>query len=143
MEYVVSHTSDKSHYKAGACIVWCFDARFSDLLFALIREQHLEKVDIIMVAGGAQELADDESKERKAYLLDQLKKSNMLHHSPRVILMAHTECGAYGGNLDHEFYKKELMHALHTVRTFFAKENISAHVDAYLADFNGLIQVEE
>ncbi len=132
MNKIISHASNKDHYKADACITWCFDNRFSSALEAFTRQRGYAQVDLIKVAGGAKGLADGGGD--SLYLLDQIAKSIKLHHTPRVVVMAHSECGAYGGSVDPAFYECELKKAAGAVSALFP----SIEVEAVFADFDGI-----
>src|SRR3989344_2903432 len=88
----------KEHYQAEAVVIWCFDARFSPALEELKQKLGLKKIDLVSVAGGAKALAvlNDEASE-KAYLLQQVAVSVKLHQARQVVLMTHSDCGAFGG----------------------------------------------
>lgn len=49
------------------------------------------------MAGGAKSLASPEHEADREFLLAQVEKSIRLHGTDRVILMLHSDCGAYGG----------------------------------------------
>src|SRR5208282_4717604 len=53
--------------------------------------------DPIKIAGGAKCLASPEHETDREFVLDQIRKSTRLHGTNRVILMVHSDCGAYGG----------------------------------------------
>ena len=53
--------------------------------------------DLIKVAGGAKCLASPERETDREFVLEQIRKSMRLHGTRRVILMVHSDCGAYGG----------------------------------------------
>jgi carbonic anhydrase len=128
MQSIISHTSQKDHYKADACIAWCFDNRFSGALEAFTKHRGYGTVDLVKIAGGAKEID---------FVIDQVGKSIKLHHTPKVVLMVHNECGAYGGSADPAFYEGELKKAADRVRASFP----SVEVEAIFADFDGLKSV--
>ncbi|MSR76341.1 MAG: hypothetical protein EXS68_02010 [Candidatus Ryanbacteria bacterium] len=125
MQSILSFESSKDHYTADVCIVWCFDARFSHLLDTFIKDRNYTQIDLVKIAGGAKEID---------FVIDQIGKSIKLHHTPRVVLMVHNECGAYGGSTDPAFYEAELSKAADKVRASFP----SVEVEAIFADFDGL-----
>jgi len=120
MNTIFSFQSNKTHYTADACIVWCFDDRFSKLLDEYIKD-----------------LASPENEPARAYLLDQIAKSIKLHHTKEIILMAHSECGAYGGSTDVDFYTNELQRARESVQKQFP----DITVECIYADFELLQHV--
>jgi len=122
MQTIVSFRTDPKHVSTDACIVWCFDPRFSDLLRVFEEQEGFSRVDLIKIAGGAKDLAVTGEGNGKDYLLDQIEKSVDLHHPGRIVLMMHDNCGAYGGREDPEFYKGELRKAGETLVRFFEKK---------------------
>lgn len=160
MKQVIKFKSDEEHYKADACVIWCFDDRFTGLLGEL-NQFGFKHVDLIKVAGGAKDLADGAKSladladevgvgcgvDGARYLEDQILKSIKLHNTPLVILMIHKECGAYGDlssvvNLD-EFLIDQLKRAKKNLGLLLALENFDlVGIKTYLADFNGLWEVE-
>lgn len=144
MEPFVKFDSPKEHYTANACVVWCFDDRFYKLLKAFGKQEKFGHIDLVKVAGGAKALADGPSPERD-FILDQIKKSVMLHATKRVILMLHRDCGAYGGSKNFPggagAERTELVKQLHQAQDFVKKELSDVAglvVDACFADFDGL-----
>lgn len=51
----------------------------------------------IRVAGGAKCLATPDPESERDFVLEQIPKSIRLHGTDRVVLMVHSDCGAYGG----------------------------------------------
>jgi len=125
MDNILDLASDRAHYKADACIAWCFDDRFSGALEAFTKHRGYGTIDLVKIAGGAKEID---------FVIDQVGKSIKLHHTPKVVLMVHNECGAYGGSTDPAFYKGELEKAKEAVLASFP----GVEVEAIFADFDGL-----
>ena len=142
MKQVIKFKSPKEHYKADACVVWCFDDRFTGLLGEL-NKFGLENVDLVRVAGGAKDLVTRGS--RANFVLDQIDKSIRLHHTPLVILMIHESCGAYGklsvAN-EKDFLSSELQKAKKIVASFLSRKGHKIKVKICLADFDGLWDVD-
>ncbi|MDA1334708.1 MAG: hypothetical protein O2794_01670 [bacterium] len=128
---MLSHTSTKEHYETGACIVWCFDARFSGLydLFA----KYIHNPDLIKIAGGANDLTE---KGPDAYVLDQIAKSIKLHRPKEILLMMHEECGACDGNTKTSFYESKLAKAKEVVQ----KNYPGIPTRIFYATFDGIIE---
>lgn len=137
MNPILSHQSPKDHYTADACIIWCFDDRFSPLFDAFIQKEKFNHVDLVKVAGGAKDLASPEQETQRAYIIDQIAKSIKLHNTKQIILMMHSECGAYGGLADENFYKNELIKARKATQDNFPQVTINTH----FAAFDGLREV--
>lgn len=135
------------HYKADACVVWCFDDRFSGLLQKFIETKKFRHVDLVKVAGGAKGLASPANEAEREYLLDQIAKSIELHHPPFIILMVHADCGAYGAefadaNEERKFYTRELSKAEKIVADFLRQKDKTAQIEKYFCDFAGLIKIK-
>ena len=53
--------------------------------------------DLVAVAGAAKDIASPTTAEDRKFVIRQIDISKSLHHIQKVILMNHTDCGAYGG----------------------------------------------
>jgi carbonic anhydrase len=141
MEKIVSFDSPREHYTADACVVWCFDDRFSGLLNVFVKD--FKNYDLVKVAGGAKALAGEASPERD-FVLDQIKKSIALHGTKKVILMLHRDCGAYGGSksfADMETEKSNQTNQLAAAKKFLTSEIPNIPIDIYFAEFDGLYAI--
>ena len=67
------------------------------MLRKLIKRIGAQHVDPILVAGGAKCLAGDDLERDRQFVLEQIRKSMQLHGTHTVLLMLHSDCGAYGG----------------------------------------------
>ena len=145
MKRILNFRSSTEHYLSDACVVWCFDARFTDLLDELLVAKHWRNIDLIKVAGGAKALSSPENAEERNFILGQIAKSITLHKAARVALMVHAECGAYSKHFDDPkeerlFYESEAKKAGDIIRAFLAKGNLSIEIISLVADFDGLWQ---
>ena len=96
MEQILYFDSSREAYQADAVVVACPDARFDLVLRKLLKRLGLQHPDIIRVVGGPKALSSGSEPER-VFVLDQLRASGRLHNAHRVLLVAHSDCGAYGG----------------------------------------------
>jgi carbonic anhydrase len=127
--------SPREKYHCDAAIVWCFDNRFELGFRKFLKRIGIMNADPIKIAGGAQ------------FVLEQIRKSMRLHGTNRVILMLHSDCGAYGGlaggfggdaRAEIENHRRELR---------CAEANLLAavpgvKVEAYFVDFEGVWEPE-
>jgi hypothetical protein len=100
MRKVFHFVSPRERYKCDAAVVWCFDNRFELLLRKVVKRLELTYYDPIRIAGGTKYLAsaDSPNAERdRQFVLEQIRISMRLHETRTVILMLHSDCGAYGG----------------------------------------------
>jgi len=89
--------SSRERYQCDAAILWCFDNRFELAFRKFLKRVGINNSDPIKIAGGAKCLASPELETDREFVLDQIRKSMSLHGTKRVILMVHSDCGAYGG----------------------------------------------
>jgi carbonic anhydrase len=84
----------------------------------------------------------------REFILDQIRKSIRLHGTRRVILMLHSDCGAYGGlaggfggdaNAERLHHRGELKRA--EAALLAAVPGIQ--VESYFVDFEGVWQPED
>lgn len=97
MRKIFHFASPRERYTADAAVVWCFDHRFDLVLHKLLKKIGVERFDPILVAGGAKNLSSPETENDRQFVLDQIRSSMRLHGTKNVILMLHSDCGAYGG----------------------------------------------
>ena len=97
MKKVFHFDAPREKYQCDAAIVWCFDNRFQLGFAKFLRRRGVVNSDPIKIAGGAKCLASPEHEGDRQFVLDQIRKSMRLHGTKVVILMVHSDCGAYGG----------------------------------------------
>jgi carbonic anhydrase len=100
-------------------------------------------VDPIKIAGRAKCMASPERESAREFVLEQIRNSTRLHGTKRVILMVHSDCGAYGG-LAGGFHGDSRAEAIHHEQELQrAAANLSEaipgpQIQGYFADFEGL-----
>ncbi len=133
----------REKYHCDAAIVWCFDNRFELGFRKYLKRIGVLNTDPIKIAGGAKSLASPEHSSDRQFILEQLRKSIRLHGTHRIILMVHTDCGAYGG-LASGFggdTARELTHLegeLERAASFVRSEIPGVQVDTYFVSFDGV-----
>ena len=143
MKKLFHFDSPREKYECDAAIVWCFDNRFELGFQKFLKRIGVQHSDPIKIAGGAKTLASPERESDREYVLDQIRKSIRLHNTKRVILMVHSDCGAYGG-LAHGFggdTRAEIAHhkvELEKAAAFLEPAIPGIQVDAYFVDFEGV-----
>jgi hypothetical protein len=143
MRKVFHFESPRARYSCDAAIVWCFDNRFELGFRKFLKKIGVNYSDPIKIAGGAKSLASPAQESDREFVLDQVRTSMRLHDTKRVILMLHSDCGAYGG-LDGGFggdtraevanHKQELKHAAQ----FLHRSIPDITVEGYFVDFEGV-----
>jgi Protein of unknown function (DUF433) len=147
MRKVFHFDAPREKYQCDAAVIWCFDNRFQLGLTKYLKRTGVVNSDPIKIAGGAKSLASPEHETDRQFVLEQIRKSIRLHGTSLVILMVHSDCGAYGGlaggfngdacaeALHHE---EELRRAVEFLRG--AIPGIA--LQAYFVDFEGVWAVE-
>jgi hypothetical protein len=137
----------REKYVCDAAIVWCFDNRFELGFRKFLKRHGVVYADPIKVAGGAKCLASPDNEGERTFVLDQIRKSVKLHGTRRVILMVHSDCGAYGGleafGNDSE---RERIHHRDELRNAAAAVSQAIPgilVDGYYVDFEGIWEPAE
>ena len=147
MKKVFHFDSPRERYECDAAVVWCFDNRFDLGFRKFLKRIGVVNSDPIKVAGGAKCLASPDDETERAFVLEQIRKSIRLHGTRRVILMLHSDCGAYDGlgggfngdaRLEAESQQGELRRAAATLRAALPDVEILA----YFADFEGVWQAD-
>jgi len=147
MKKVFHFDAPREKYHCDAAIIWCFDNRFELGFRKYLKRVGVANSDPIKIAGGAKCLASPEHESDREFVLEQIRKSIRLHGTRRVILMLHSDCGAYGG-LDDGFggdARAEAEH--HHAELQRAAENLKRAIpdiaiEAYFVDFEGVWSAE-
>ena len=143
MKKVFHFDAPREKYQCDAAILWCFDNRFELGFRKFLKRIGVMNSDPIKIAGGAKVLASPEHESDREFVLDQIRKSIRLHGTKRVILMVHSDCGAYGG-LAAGFKRDAAAEAAHhECELQRAAANLKAaipdlEVQAYFVDFEGI-----
>jgi carbonic anhydrase-like protein len=137
----------REKYHCDAAILWCFDNRFELGFRKFLKRIGVMNSDPIKIAGGAKVLASPEHEADREFVLEQIRKSIRLHGTKRVILMLHSDCGAYGGLADGfgedaaaeaAHHERELQRAATNLKAAFP----GVEVQGYFVDFEGIWDAE-
>ncbi len=147
MQKIIDFETKKEHYTAQACIVWCFDNRFTPALNEFARNKNYQHYDLIKVAGGAKSLASPEKEIEEEYILKQIEISLKLHHAERIVLMTHSDCGAYGGlksfGNDEEKEKETHIQELAKAKDFLQKNHSrNVPIDLVFVDCSAIWEID-
>jgi carbonic anhydrase len=144
MEKVFHFDSDAAPYTADAAVLCCFDERIRTAVQKFLRRREILRPDMIIVAGGAKTLASPRNDCERDFILEQIRMSIELHATKRVLLMSHSECGAYGGlaafggdaRREMEHHEQELQRAAEFVRASFP----AVAVECFFVSFEGVFR---
>ena len=147
MKKVFHFDAPREKYHCDAAIIWCFDNRFELGFRKFLKRVGVVNSDPIKIAGGAKCLASPEHESDCEFVLEQIRKSVRLHGTRRVILMLHSDCGAYGGLAGGFGGDTRAEAAHHHAELRLAAENLrkaipEVEVSAYFVDFEGVWEAE-
>jgi hypothetical protein len=143
MEKLFHFDAPREKYKCDAAVVWCFDNRFDTGFRKFLKRIGVYNCDPIKIAGGAKCLASPEHESDREFVVEQIKKSIRLHGASRVVLMLHSDCGAYGGlaggfggdeKAERENHCREMERAKSSLSTAIP----GLQVEGYFVDFEGV-----
>jgi carbonic anhydrase len=147
MKKVFHFDVPRDEYHCDAAILWCFDNRFERGFLKFLKRIGVGAADSIRIAGGAKSMASPEHESDREFVIEQIRKSMRLHGTRRVVLMLHSDCGAYGGlaggfkgnaRAEAEHHNAELQRAA----TNLKKALPDVEVLAYFVDFEGIWEGE-
>lgn len=147
MKKLFHFDAPREKYHCDAAILWCFDNRFELGFRKFLKRIGVMNSDPIKIAGGAKVLVSPEHESDREFVLDQIRKSVRLHGTKRVILMLHSDCGAYGG-LAGGFHGDAAAEAAHHQQDLWcAAANLKRaipgiDVEGYFVDFEGIWDAE-
>jgi hypothetical protein len=147
MKKVFHFDAPREKYHCDAAILWCFDHRFELGFRKFLKRIGVLNSDPIKIAGGAKVLASPEHEADREFIVEQIRKSMRLHGTQRVILMVHSDCGAYGG-LSSGFGGDTAAEAAHHERELqLAAANLQKaipgiEVQGFFVDFEGIWDTE-
>jgi len=147
LKKVFHFDAPREKYHCDAAILWCFDNRFELGFRKFLKRIGVVNSDPIKVAGGAKCLASPEHETDREFVLEQIRKSMLLHGTKRAILMVHSDCGAYGGlaggfggdaQAEAAHHQRELAHAAANLLEAIP----GLDVQGYFVDFEGIWDAE-
>jgi carbonic anhydrase len=138
MEKLFHFDTAPEEYRADACVVSCYDARFEPVVRKFLKRRGLAVVDHLKIAGSVKSLASPGQDADREFMLRMIRISMRLHQTRLVVMVGHNECGAYGG-APPETVLADLRLAAQIVRT--AEPSLA--VECYFADFDGMYRVDE
>jgi len=135
-EKVFHFDSPREVYRADACVIACFDARFDVAVRKFLKRRGVVTFDHVKIPGGAKALAVPECEADRDFVLRMVRTSMRLHGSERVVIVAHQDCGAYpGGPI--EVVAADAVRAAEVLR----RSEPGLGVECYFADFDGVYRV--
>lgn len=123
-------------HTAQAVVLRCIDFRFVREAAACLRSLGFDgSYDDVAVAGGVKNLADPYDASDPDFIYRQIAIARKLHGVTDVVLMNHTDCGAYGGRAtfssdaeEHDRHVKDLKRAQEMVEHRFPDAHLNVHL---------------
>jgi len=107
-------------------------------------EKLLSNCDVVSLAGAAKNIASLKNETDRSFVLNQINLSKQLHDIQEIILMNHTDCGAYGGKNafaseveEHNRHKDEL----NLAKKMIAREHPDLTINTVLAKIDSAGEV--
>jgi hypothetical protein len=146
MRKIFHFDSPAAPYIADAAVLCCFDHRIGTVVRKFLKKQAIERVDMIVVAGGAKTLASPRNDFEQDFILEQVRMSIRLHQTKRVMVMSHSDCATYGGlahfkgdqSAEAEHHHSELLRAGELLTLNFP----GISVEPYFVKFDGIWEVK-
>lgn len=111
-----------SHF-AKAIVLHCIDFRFVDATREFLHKQGYKRDhDDCSIAGAVKNIVDPHAASDVEFAFRQIAIAHKLHSINDVILINHTDCGAYGGHVAFASFDEERKRHAHDLRR--AKEMI-------------------
>lgn len=133
MEALFHFDSPPEIYRADACVITCFDARFDLAVRKFLKRRGVVTFDHVKIPGGAKSLAAPECDADRDFVLRMVRTSMRLHGSGRVLMVAHRECGAYP-DAPNEVVVADALRA----GEFLRGSEAGLKVECFFADFDGV-----
>jgi hypothetical protein len=147
MHKIFHFDSPRERYKCEAAVVWCFDNRFELVLRKLLKHLGIVYFDPIRIAGGTKYLASSDDEASRQFVLEQIRISMRLHETQSVILMLHSDCGAYGGlaSFGGDANQEARNHCadLERAAAYLAEQIPGLAVKTYFVNFEGVWEVDQ
>lgn len=101
-----------SHH-CSCLLIQCMDFRMVKETMNWLKEKDLiGDCDIVSLAGSSKSLIDENDLEVKKFILKQIETSYNLHNMRKIILLHHSDCGAYNSSYhfrdEEEEFSKQL-----------------------------------
>ncbi len=94
-------------HKCKNILFKCMDFRMQAQTLEWLKQNgYFGDCDVISIAGSSKSIADD-NEEVRNFLTEQIRISHELHGSENVILVHHSDCGAYKGSYQFKSLEEE------------------------------------
>jgi len=136
MRKLLHFDSPTEVYRAEACVITCFDARFDPAIRKFLKRRGVAVVDHIKIPGSAKALGAPDNESDRDFVMRMIRTSMRLHGSNLVLMLGHNDCGAYPG-APPEAVTADLLAAARFLRS--AQPDLA--VETYFTDFDGIYEI--
>jgi hypothetical protein len=137
MEKIFHFDCPQEVYKADACVISCFDARFDLSMRKFFKRRGISTFDHVKIPGSVRSLASPECEPDRDFVLRMVRTSIRLHSPDRALILAHNDCGAYPG-VPVDIVVADVVSAAGVLLA--AEPSLS--VECYFADFDGIYRIQ-
>lgn len=125
-------------HTCSALVIHCIDFRLGKAIKKYLEDRGLlGDCDMVAAAGAAKNLLSSAPETERQFILKQIAISKNTHNINKVILLNHTDCGAYGGrkvfesrDAERAAHRKDMEEAAQVIK----KEHPGMEVEMILAD---------
>lgn len=129
-----------SHH-CSTLVLHCIDFRLGrEIKNWMERENLYGDADVVAAAGAVKNIVDPHAPSDREFILRQIGISKRLHDIKDVVLMNHTDCGAYG-NVPRSMHLDHLEKAAESIRIAFSDLNVRRALVNIASD--GTVTIEE
>ena len=137
---MTANNQNNAHH-CDALVIHCIDFRFHEAIKNFLQnELGIKSYDLLTIPGAAKHLTAAGSAARRDGLLEDIGISIRLHEPKEIILINHSDCGAYGGRAAFsDEATEEAAHraALEEATTLLKKQFTSTSIKTYFAFIKG------
>jgi hypothetical protein len=136
MEKLFHYDAPVQVYKADACVISCFDARFDMTVRKFLKRRGIATYDNVRIPGSAKALAEPERPGDRDFVLRMIRTSMRLHSPEKVLILAHNDCGAYPG-VPVDVVAADVVRAAQVLTA--AEPSLA--IECYFTDFDGVYSI--
>ena len=136
MDKIFHFDCEQEVYRADACVISCFDARFDQALRKFLKRSGIQLYDHIKIPGSVKALGAPDREEDREFVLGMVRTSMRLHRPAKLLLFAHQDCGAYPG-VPPAIVAADVMKAA----KFMQSAEPALACEQYFCDFDGIYAI--
>ena len=137
MEKLYHFDCPQEVYRADACVISCFDFRFSAAVRKFLKRRTAAVYDHIQIPGSVKVIAAPDRDSDRDFVLGMVRTSIRLHRPARLLLFGHNDCGAYPG-APVQVITADLAKAA----AWFSAAELGLDIETFFCDFDGIYEAK-